>query len=44
MLEDIDKAREITAYFFSQLNVDDLYSEKEFEEFAKEVEFMITTD
>ena len=40
-METEQKAREITSYFFNVLNVDDLYSEKEFNEFSKEVEFII---
>jgi hypothetical protein len=35
---------EITAYFFSQLNVDDIYSQEEFYNFVNEVYFMLTTN
>ena len=38
------KAEEITAYFFSQLNVDDIYSQEEYYNFVNEVYFMMTTN
>ena len=41
---DYSKAEEITFYFFSKLNVEDIYSQKEFYEFVNEVYFMITTN
>lgn len=37
------KAKEITAYFFNKLNVDDLYNQEEFLQMANEVDFMINT-
>ncbi len=37
------KALEITAFFLNKMNVDDIYSEEEFNEFADEVYFIITT-
>jgi len=37
-------AENITAYFFTYLNVDDLYSKEEFYEFVNEVYYMLTTN